>query len=550
MKKYILFLIILFLCPFVSVNATEIYNIDMDVFIDNYGNATITEVWDVNVTDGTEGYHPYYNLGKSVISNLSVMMDGEKFTTVYNWNIDGTIHSKAYKAGIYNASNNEVDVCFGITRYGRHVYTIKYDISNFVAKLNDADMVYWNLFPYDFSAKPNNVTITIRSNFSYNNIEIHSYGRGATSNRLINGKIYLDSNGVVDTSEYMTVLIKFPRNTFNNNYYLDNDFEYYHDMANEGAINHNDNSNIFDFIILIVFVFLPFVISIFICLVKDSKKPKYRFGVTGNKVKRNVPNFRDIPCNNDIFRAYWVSYNYRLVKKKENFLGAVLLNWLKNDNIRIEKNEKAKNKTVNNIIFNTKPITENKFECDLFDWMYEASIDGKLENNEFRKWCRKNYSKILKWFDDVLEYQSNILVNEGKAIVTHKKKFIILNYTYYDIDSSMMQEAEQMVGLKKFLKEFSLINEREPIEVKLWNEYLIYAQIFGLAEEVASQFEKLYPEITENLNNMGYEYDDIIFIRSISHNGMNSANAASSSSSSSGGGGGSFGGGGGGGGFR
>ena len=94
-----------------------------------------------------------------------------------------------------------------------------------------------------------------------------------------------------------------------------------------------------------------------------------------------------------------------------------------------------------------------------------------------------------------------------------------------------------------------MIKEREPIEVALWDEYLMYAQIFGIAEEVANQFKKLYPEITENMNNLGYDYGDIAFMYAISRDGIRSANSASSHSSS-GGGGGSFGGGGGGGGFR
>ena len=41
-----------------------------------------------------------------------------------------------------------------------------------------------------------------------------------------------------------------------------------------------------------------------------------------------------------------------------------------------------------------------------------------------------------------------------------------------------------MKGLKKFLKEFSQISKKEPIEVKLWDQYLMYAQIFGIAEQV------------------------------------------------------------------
>ena len=50
---------------------------NMDVYIDNKGDATITEIWDCYVNGETEMYHPYYDIGKSEITNLTVK-EGEK----------------------------------------------------------------------------------------------------------------------------------------------------------------------------------------------------------------------------------------------------------------------------------------------------------------------------------------------------------------------------------------------------------------------------------------------------------------------------------------
>ena len=125
----------------------------------------------------------------------------------------------------------------------------------------------------------------------------------------------------------------------------------------------------------------------------------------------------------------------------------------------------------------------------------------------------------------------------------------------YHVDDKMKEEALKMAGLKKFLNEFSLIKDRKAIEVKLWEEYLMYAQIFGIAKKVAKEFKRLYPDVLTD----DY-YDDIIFIHTISYEGVSAASVAKSRAesyssggggfSSSGGGGGSFGGGSGGGGFR
>jgi uncharacterized membrane protein len=95
----------------------------------------------------------------------------------------------------------------------------------------------------------------------------------------------------------------------------------------------------------------------------------------------------------------------------------------------------------------------------------------------------------------------------------------------------------------------------------MWEYYLIYAQILGIADKVAKQFERLYPELLEDAyNGVGCSFTDFVFINSLAHASMHAAissrqRAQSYSSggggfSSGGGGGGSFGGGGGGGGFR
>ena len=95
------------------------------------------------------------------------------------------------------------------------------------------------------------------------------------------------------------------------------------------------------------------------------------------------------------------------------------------------------------------------------------------------------------------------MIEEGKIKLIQVKKSIC-----YEVDQSMMDEAKQLAGLKKFLKEFSSIHEKRPIEISLWQEYLIYAQMFGIAEVVAKQFEKFYPEI--NINQSSFDFSDIL----------------------------------------
>ncbi|MBQ6495301.1 MAG: DUF2207 domain-containing protein [Bacilli bacterium] len=568
MKK-LLFTIILFFNSVLMVNATSISNIDMDIYVDNNGVATIKETWNASVSEGTEGWHPYYNIGSSEIYDVKASMDGKSFDTIDDWIESASFSDKAYKAGIYYPQSNEVDIVFGVSEYGSHVYSIEYKISNFVSTTSDADIIYWNLFPYDFSAEPENVSIKIYSDFRYeDNLPVWGYGKYGAPCYVYDGRIEMTSDGIINSSEYLTILVKFPKGTFNTSSVLDNDFEHYHDMAEDGATNYNDKKNfwdkLIDFIIPFISIFFNVIvwgIIFVVAMFSTKKKNNLKFGSAGNKVKKDVLPFREIPCNKDIYRAYWVADSYNLNKKKEDFLGSVLLRWLQNGNVRIEKVTSKglfKEKINDNVIFEKRPDDSIELECRLYDYMFQASGDGKLESGEFKKWCSSHYSKILKWFDDVLDFEVKMLVNENKA--TEEVSGKLFKTTYYKIDDIMMNDAEEMAGLKKFLKEFTLIKEREPIEVKLWNEYLMYASIFGIADEVASQFRKLYPEVITEMDNRGYNYNDIVFIHSITSDGIKSANTAKSRAesyssggggfSSGGGGGGSFGGGGGGGGFR
>ncbi len=530
MKK-LLFSLIIFLFPIMLTYANSINNINIDIYVDENGNANITETWDANFYEDTEGYHPYFNIGNATISDLEVSMDGEKFTTIVNWDTyssyDETVklEKKAYKAGIYY-NGNEIDLCFGITSYGHHIYTLKYKINGFILRTKDADMINWTLFPH-FDPSPDNVDIKIYSDISYSdNLELYSYGYDNKA-YIYNGYIYMSSNGKFKSNDKMAILVKFPINTFNTTNITTNDFNYYKESV-MGSDIFSIIKNIIIFISLVVgFLYITSCITV---------KERYTYGTKGNIINKKVPFFRDIPCNNDIFRAYFIAYKYNLLRQKEDFIGAILLKWLKDGNVKTETIEKKilfKSKETNSIIFiNKNNLT--KLEEKLYDWMLEASNDSKLESKEFEIWCKNNSKKISTWFDDVIEYERDILIEEGNITEETKKKIKLFKYINYDLSDSLMEEAVQLKGLKLYLKEFTIIKERQTIEVKLWNEYLIFAQIFGIAEKVAKQFEKLYPEITNEIDKYSYDYDTLIktidFINLLS---MTSSSAIKKGNSSS-----------------
>ena len=55
-------------------------------------------------------------------------------------------------------------------------------------------------------------------------------------------------------------------------------------------------------------------------------------------------------------------------------------------------------------------------------------------------------------------------------------------------------------GLRKWLTEFSALDERPAADVKVWGEFMVYAYLFGVAEQAIGELRKKVPEMFQ-LNN-------------------------------------------------
>ena len=541
-----------------TVSANSINRISMDIFVDSNGNANVTETWNCYSNQSTEIYHPYYNLGNSEITNLSVSMDSTQFETLSSWDTSASFDEKAYKAGINRVSNG-VELCWGISEYGTNIYTVNYTITNFVSNLTDSQMIYWTLIPYDFSDSIGQVFINISSDLYFpSSIDVWGYGNEGGTAYVDNGTITMTSEGTINRNEYMTILVKLPSGTFNTKNNLNQNFEYYYNLAEEGV---NRNETVENTVITI----LPFIIFIIIMVfaivtskLGSSQEQRLNFENNGNKLPKtkDIPYFRDIPCNKDLFQAFFIGYQFKIVKKRTDLLGSVILKWVRDKKVTLKKDEGKSSKT--SIILNEELISslEDEEEQKLYKMFFEASKDGILEDSEFTKWCNTNYSKILGWFDTIIDKEKDKLVKDGLLLEKPKTLFKSAKYT---VTPELRQQALNIAGLKKYLNDYTLISEREAPDVVLFEDYLILAQMFGIADKVAENFKKLYPDLITETN--FYSYDNINFVHIYAVHAMTSAHSAHYAAASrysgggggfsvGGGGGGSFGGGGGGGGRR
>ena len=92
-------------------------------------------------------------------------------------------------------------------------------------------------------------------------------------------------------------------------------------------------------------------------------------------------------------------------------------------------------------------------------------------------------------------------------------------------------EKEQWKGLKRYMEDFSLLNEREVPELIMWEKFLVYATAFGIADKVLKQLKIRYPQIVDEsyMMNNGYAYMYIMSRNSFDRailSGMQSAYAS------------------------
>ena len=299
-------------------------------------------------------------------------------------------------------------------------------------------------------------------------------------------------------------------------------------------------------------------------LIFKSIKNKKAYKILGKDKLKDVLPFRDIPFGENYFYANYLAQEYDLIKTNTNILGALFLKWIKNNYLTITTEEKGifKTKTTKFIINEdcTGLITDPN-ELELWNIINKVAVDNILEDNEFKKYCKIHYESLLDLFDKIDDSIDENLKNNTAYITIVETKKLFGTSKQYSATPKLNEDARKLAGLKVFFKNFTSLNEKQPIEVKQWREYLIYAQILGMADKVAKDFNKFYPDVISD-----DFYNDIVLINTFSYNSVHAATearsfaeaAARASSyssggggfSSGGGGGGSFGGGGSGGGFR
>lgn len=596
---FILIFTIFILLVFTTKSNASLYLYDLDFYaeLDENGNMDVTETWHIDVSY-TNTLYKTFELDKdkySNIRNVNVSEVGKgNFTKTNTWAYH--LPKNYYFGGINNDGNFEIAWGVGLDNFSAtKTYQISYTVVDAVAKYNDCAELYWQFLGDNFEIDVSDITGTIKLPSAASSKEdIRVWGHVNT----LNGEIYATSADTVqfslenyESGNYVEVRIAMPTEMFGevsrayNKNMLSNIIEEETKWANKANARRKMNE-IMPTIMKIIFTIVAILVIIFLL------KKTIKYIKTLKNTKKLVPTqefeyFREKPNKEATPADALLLYNGGAMIASTafgNIFSATLLNLsLKGYfKIAVEVNEKGKEETV---IYNTEKRIENlQYEEEKIARFVKLAIgkEEKIIIKELQKFIKNHptdVSRMINKTGALVESKNKEAKNFDEQTSKEKSKYttftilyfffamfifpifpvailfilngiltILINRKLSHLTQAGIDEGEKWKGLKKYMEDFSLLNEKEIPALEVWEEYLVYATVFGIADKVIKQLKLVYPQIEEmdNFNTASYVY-------LMSHTNFNSSfsNAINSSisstmSSGSGGGGGFSGGGGGG----
>ena len=491
--------VLAFLAGTLIVFAQSIRDIDVRVELAPDGSARITQVWDADVVDGTEMFIPISNLDQMNVTDFSV---SENNLTFHNegrhWDVDRSLSEKAGRCGIVEKRNG-VELCWGKGSYGHHVWTVQYTVNGLVQSFTDADGFNFMFVNKGMKPSPQHVKVTIVNKtggaaWTYDNTRVWGFGSYGDINVKDDGTIVYESLEPFSYDSSCIALVRFEKGLFNPTVSRDMSFEKLKENAMEGSsYGEKDKSETF-MKWLFGLLFAGGLFATLRAVVLSALGYKYKKSMFG---KTKITDwYRDTPVKGNLFAASYIMDNgWRFTGSttSKNLIGALFLKWILDGDVKVQQDPKH-NKRVN-LAFNPDAVFVDEAESSLYRMALEASGGNMLlESGEFEKWSEKHYKQMVAWPDRAK--------SAGKSFMTGQNYFLRGNTTNTD----GAREACHVVEFKNFLKDFTLSKVRGASEVGLWKQYLIFAQLFGIADKVAAQFQKLYPkEFQELAQNAGVD---------------------------------------------
>ena len=519
-----------------------------------------------------------------------------------------------YFGGINNNNEYEIAWGVSIDTTTRKQYLIRYTVKDVIKKYNDCAELYWQFVGSEFEISADSITGIIKLPKKVSNKdELRVWGHTeylngeiyVTDLDMVEFKVnkYKSGNFVEVRIAMPTYVMSKLENTSNINK-IDSIIEQETEWANEANARRDRRNKNFKLLILATILVNT---SIGIMFSKKIKKNKQFLEKNPNILpEQQLEYYRELPDKEETpLEAVFILKTGYKQSCLPNVFSATILNFALKGYIRIEQEGKTIKILLNKI--KTDELTGD--EKKVLEILRATSNNNELTMAELEKYI-KNYPSKLMNLNSTFEKVSKTQASEkgkfdtnrfNKQIVYAEKNvgyiFLLIiiitasiftiGYAYKNVQSMLItctiislaffivvtiinlilnikittsfngftqkgiNEQEQWKAFKKYMEDFSYLNEKEVPQLVLWEKYLVFATAFGIADKVLKQLKVKYPE----LNDPDTIHSMILFNSMYNSNGfntkfINSINTStsrmySSTYSSGSGGGGGFSGGGG-----
>ena len=472
--------IVLLLLLLAATGATarpQLHDLNIQVVLSKNGDAHITEIRKMSIdSEGTECYIPIGDLNGSYIQDFMVTDESEQpYANIGDWDVSQSRSWKAGKCGIVT-KHHGYELCWGLGDSGERTYITSYTVTNLLKGYEDADGFNYMFIAQGMSPLPDHVKLTIEPEdsiqFTAENTGIWGFRYNGEIS-FMNYQIVAESSEPFEGRSAMIVMARFNKGMFDPADVREGSFEQVKEFAFDGSdyTSSNDEWTWEDTLILLFlifsFFFLPLVGGIWYVLY---------IWYARRKVKKDLLWYRDIPFGGDLQEANKAINAYKYMGADyNNLLSACILKLIDMGGISIEQQTNEKGKTTSNfVIHEMEDIDKQPVLLRQVHNIFKkaAGKDTILEPKELKSWMKDTYNQGAT--------DSFIQILHAKTAISNYK--------------GRLDEVRQLFGLKKFLKEFSLLDERHVQEVSLWKDYMIYATLFGIADQVIKDMKKINPE--------------------------------------------------------
>ena len=552
MVKKILVLSLLLFTTIFGRTAYEIESLDIVANIERDGSLEVEErvVYDIGKINGI-----LYNidaLGYGKFSDLQIFYedDGEfkqarNNTAPSEGNFTVSVDDGLYQIKLYAPSQNE-----------RKEFIFRYNLTRGVTVYRDIAQLNRKMVGKDWQNSIGNISVTVNLPENVKKDDIYAFGHGPLTGNIE----ILDRKSVRYTlndyrpGEFLEVNLLFPKNilTSFNPLLMKNKSALKEILDMEGKLAKEANDArkraIIGFylgrVVLVLAVAWWLFLVVFIYL-KNSKRYKveneygeyfrelpddYSPSIAGTLVSRNL-----YPSGRELF--------------------AMLLDLVRKGHLKLEEGEKT---TTLILQESGKPLSEE--EKFILNWYIrelgdgekiilesvEASIKGrggaKEFNRNYERWRTIVYSDMLEKnlkmdkrdkFSTSLGIFTGIayFIGGGMLVVYFQSElfilmillgFILLPYTFSRKRASLEKEKaiSRWEAFKKFLVDYSNLEEAKLASIELWEHYFVYAVALGVAEKVAKGYSKIMSKKGEEstiIGGRGYRNNSLMNMYLYSH---------------------------------